>query len=123
MLSTKTLVASAEEIQTALDKGNKRRHMGATNMNDVSSRSHTIFSITVESKPGFGEDGRRLSASSTETDASAASCDDAVVVGTLNLVDLAGSEDARSTGASLRVFVLLQRNLLFEIRQLRSVLA
>ena len=30
--------------------GNKNRHVASTNMNDRSSRSHTIFRITVESK-------------------------------------------------------------------------
>jgi len=30
-------------------EGNINRHVGATNMNEHSSRSHSVFTITVES--------------------------------------------------------------------------
>jgi len=31
------------------EEGNLMRHVGATNMNEHSSRSHSVFTITVES--------------------------------------------------------------------------
>ncbi|XP_015606250.1 kinesin-related protein 4 isoform X2 [Cephus cinctus] len=73
---------SPDKILTIMKKGEKNRRIGETNMNDRSSRSHTIFRITIES--------RELEAAS----------DGAVNVSQLNLVDLAGSERARQTGAT-----------------------
>ena len=52
-------------------------------MNERSSRSHTIFKITLESKERVSDDG-------DEED------DGAVLVAHLNLVDLAGSENVCS---------------------------
>ena len=34
---------------SAMNEGDKARKVGATNMNDKSSRSHTIFKIKIES--------------------------------------------------------------------------
>ncbi len=65
-----------------MDKGNKNRSTGATLMNADSSRSHSIFTITVEmcETDGQGEEHYRA--------------------GKLNLVDLAGSERQSKTGAT-----------------------
>jgi centromeric protein E len=44
-------VATSEEmIMDNYNKGNKVRRTGETNMNERSSRSHTIFRITIESR-------------------------------------------------------------------------
>ena len=59
-------------------------------MNDRSSRSHTIFRVTIESKQN---------AASDDDDADAKDVDGAVRVATLSLVDLAGSENVRNTKA------------------------
>ena len=68
--------------------GHQNRHTGSTKMNEKSSRSHSIFRITVESREvAYTEDGDRVS------------IDGAVRVAQLNLVDLAGSERADATGA------------------------
>lgn len=73
---------NVEELEHVLNAGNRARSVGATDMNEHSSRSHAIFSITVEcSRPG--PDGR-----------------DHIRVGKLNLVDLAGSERQSKTGAT-----------------------
>jgi centromeric protein E len=48
--STEVLVESEEQILALMDSGEAHRHVGQTNMNEKSSRSHTIFRITVESK-------------------------------------------------------------------------
>ncbi|XP_043462485.1 kinesin-related protein 4 [Leptopilina heterotoma] len=62
--------------------GEKNRSIGVTNMNDRSSRSHTIFKITIESRE-------------TTSDS-----DGAIQISQLNLVDLAGSERASQTGST-----------------------
>lgn len=72
-------VKSAEEMLAKLDKGMSTRHVSATAMNAVSSRSHLVQIITVVSTNKLN--GR-------------------VISGKLTLVDLAGSERADKTGAS-----------------------
>ena len=76
-------VNTPEMLLGVMRRGENFRHFGVTNMNDRSSRSHTIFRIIIESRVRE-EDGE----------------EDAVVVSHLNLVDLAGSERARQTGAT-----------------------
>ncbi|KAJ4972044.1 hypothetical protein NE237_005143 [Protea cynaroides] len=80
------IVASPEQVLDFMEFGESHRHIGETNMNVYSSRSHTIFRMIIESKEK-SDDGN------IET-----SCD-AVRVSVLNLVDLAGSERAAKTGA------------------------
>ncbi|XP_015428418.1 PREDICTED: centromere-associated protein E-like [Dufourea novaeangliae] len=71
-----------ENMLSIMKKGDKHRRTGVTNMNERSSRSHTIFRITIESREAGGDS------------------DGAIQVSQLNLVDLAGSERARQTGAT-----------------------
>ncbi|KMQ96969.1 kinesin-like protein kif3b protein [Lasius niger] len=71
---------SATEIQHLMNVGNQNRTIGATNMNEHSSRSHAIFLITIE-MGSIGDCG-------------------GIRVGRLNLVDLAGSERQSKTGSS-----------------------
>ncbi|XP_031836238.1 kinesin-like protein 68D [Nomia melanderi] len=78
-LST-SVCKSAAEIQQLMNTGNQNRTIGATNMNEHSSRSHAIFLITIEMGSIDDTGGIR--------------------VGRLNLVDLAGSERQSKTGAS-----------------------
>ncbi|XP_068212238.1 centromere-associated protein E-like [Palaemon carinicauda] len=77
-------VNSEEMLLSLLRKGNKNRHVGATNMNDKSSRSHTIFRLIIESRERNDSDD----------------ANEAITVSHLNLVDLAGSENASQTGAT-----------------------
>lgn len=72
---------SVQEIEHVMNVGNQNRSVGATNMNEHSSRSHAIFVITVECSE-VGVDGENH-----------------IRVGKLNLVDLAGSERQTKTGA------------------------
>ncbi|KDQ60800.1 hypothetical protein JAAARDRAFT_204605 [Jaapia argillacea MUCL 33604] len=74
-------VKDAADALTLLSKGSHRRQVAATKFNDHSSRSHSVFSITVHTK---------------ETSAMG---DDLLKVGKLNLVDLAGSENIGRSGA------------------------
>ncbi|XP_078146071.1 kinesin-like protein KIF3C [Centroberyx gerrardi] len=77
---TSCVCKSVKEIEEVMNVGNQARAVGATDMNEHSSRSHALFLITVEcSQPG--PDGRKH-----------------IRVGRLNLVDLAGSERQAKTG-------------------------
>ncbi|ORX88668.1 kinesin-domain-containing protein [Basidiobolus meristosporus CBS 931.73] len=75
------LVNNAMDGIQLLQKGSLRRKMAATKCNDKSSRSHSVFSITVHIKE------------------STPNGDDLLKVGKLNLVDLAGSENIGRSGA------------------------
>ncbi|XP_022161919.1 kinesin-like protein KIF11 [Myzus persicae] len=75
------IVSNKNEVYKLLEKGSKRRQTAATLMNTQSSRSHTIFTITVHIKESTIEN------------------EDIVRVGKLNLVDLAGSENIGRSGA------------------------
>jgi kinesin family member 11 len=74
-------VKDADHALALLIKGSERRQIAATKFNDHSSRSHSVFSITVHIK---------------ETSSIG---DDLLKVGKLNLVDLAGSENIGRSGA------------------------
>lgn len=75
-------VNNYEDIHECMTRGNMERTTAATKMNDTSSRSHAIFTITFV-QAGFCIDGLP-----SET------------VSKIHLVDLAGSERANSTGAT-----------------------
>ena len=64
-----------------LQDGSHKRQVAATKCNDLSSRSHTVFTITAYTKR-TAENG-----------------EDFVSAGKLNLVDLAGSENIQRSGA------------------------
>lgn len=80
------IVSSPKQVFELLEFGEARRHVGQTNMNVYSSRSHTIFRMVIESKDKHAELAGVCSL-------------DAVRVSVLNLVDLAGSERVAKTGA------------------------
>ncbi|GFP80821.1 kinesin-related protein 4 [Phtheirospermum japonicum] len=80
------IVASADQVLERMEYGESHRHIGETNMNVYSSRSHTIFRMIIESREKSDDAEAELSC-------------DAVRVSVLNLVDLAGSERAAKTGA------------------------
>uniref|UniRef100_A0A452EPH2 Kinesin family member 5A n=1 Tax=Capra hircus TaxID=9925 RepID=A0A452EPH2_CAPHI len=75
---TERFVSSPEEILDVIDEGKSNRHVAVTNMNEHSSRSHSIFLINI--KQENMETEQKLS-------------------GKLYLVDLAGSEKVSKTGA------------------------
>lgn len=79
----KLVVRSFEEIENLMDEGNKARTVAATNMNETSSRSHAVFTLTLTQK-------RHDAETSMDTEK----------VSRISLVDLAGSERANSTGAT-----------------------
>uniref|UniRef100_A0A8V5GWW5 Kinesin-like protein n=1 Tax=Melopsittacus undulatus TaxID=13146 RepID=A0A8V5GWW5_MELUD len=75
---TERFVSSPEEMMDVIDEGKSNRHVAVTNMNDHSSRSHSIFLIHIKQENVDTE--QKLS-------------------GKLYLVDLAGSEKVSKTGA------------------------
>ena len=74
-------IKSAGEGIKLLQSGSHKRQVAATKCNDLSSRSHTVFTVTAYIKR------------TTETG------EDFVSAGKLNLVDLAGSENIQRSGA------------------------
>jgi len=72
---------TAKEIRDVMSIGMKNRSVGETAMNLHSSRSHSLFQITVE-RSEVGADGKQH-----------------IRVGKLNMVDLAGSERLAKTKA------------------------
>ena len=76
-------VRSPLDLYALLRRGGSTRTTSATYMNDVSSRSHAVFQITVEQMT---------------TDIELKDNKAQIKVGKLNLVDLAGSERIRITG-------------------------
>ena len=112
---TGVFVSCHEEIVTDMNsllyilfQGDKERTVASTNMNHRSSRSHTIFRITIESRekePVRDDSDSEESDSDAESEKGFAfaknySNKPGVLISTLNLVDLAGSESVRNTGAT-----------------------
>ncbi|KAI3782388.1 hypothetical protein L2E82_12433 [Cichorium intybus] len=75
------IVSTADEIYKILEKGSAKRRTAETLLNKQSSRSHSIFSITIHIKERTPE-GEEI-----------------IRCGKLNLVDLAGSENISRSGA------------------------
>ncbi|XP_012571648.1 kinesin-like protein KIN-4A [Cicer arietinum] len=88
--STEVGVATLKEMAACLEQGSSSRATGSTNMNNQSSRSHAIFTITLEQmcKPKSPND-------SCLND----TMNDEYLCAKLHLVDLAGSERAKRTGS------------------------
>ncbi|XP_053354632.1 kinesin heavy chain-like isoform X1 [Clarias gariepinus] len=76
---TERFVSSPEEMMGVIDDGKANRHVAVTNMNEHSSRSHSIFLINI--KQEHLDTAHKLT-------------------GKLYLVDLAGSEKVSKTGAA-----------------------
>ena len=76
--ATERYVQSPDELLAFMEEGASNRMVAATGMNEGSSRSHSIFILTV------GQKDTKLESTKN---------------GTLYLVDLAGSEALRKTGA------------------------
>jgi centromeric protein E len=99
--ATENIVTDFQSLLSTLFAGEKHRAFASTGMNERSSRSHTIFRITVESRrrkqnDAYSDDDSSVDSDDDDDDEG----DGAVRVSTLNLVDLAGSESVRHTGAT-----------------------
>ena len=108
--SNETIVTGLDSLLSVLFAGEKNRSVASTGMNERSSRSHTIFRITVESRlknnakmekrPGDNGAAGSDDEMEVEDENDTSGGNGAVRVSTLNLVDLAGSESVRHTGAT-----------------------
>ncbi|GAV63985.1 Kinesin domain-containing protein [Cephalotus follicularis] len=79
------VVLSPAHALSLIAAGEEHRHVGSTNFNLLSSRSHTIFTLTIESSPcGENNEG------------------EAVNLSQLNLIDLAGSESSKAETIGVR---------------------
>jgi kinesin family protein 1 len=74
------VVDTAPKLQNIIDQGMRNRTVASTQMNADSSRSHSVFTITVHQKD-LEDETKNIFAK-------------------VNLVDLAGSERVKSTGAT-----------------------
>ncbi|XP_061346425.1 kinesin-like protein KIN-7K, chloroplastic isoform X2 [Gastrolobium bilobum] len=79
------VVLSPAHALSLIAAGEEHRHVGSTNFNLLSSRSHTIFTLTIESSP-YGENSEG----------------EAVTLSQLNLIDLAGSESSKAETTGMR---------------------
>ncbi|KAG4385143.1 hypothetical protein GLYMA_12G038600v4 [Glycine max] len=77
------VVLSPGHALSFIAAGEEHRHVGSNNFNLFSSRSHTIFTLMIESS-AHGEDY------------------DGVIFSQLNLIDLAGSESSKTETTGLR---------------------
>ncbi|XP_031102750.1 kinesin-like protein KIN-7K, chloroplastic [Ipomoea triloba] len=78
------VVLSPAHALSLIAAGEEHRHVGSTNFNLLSSRSHTIFTLTIESSPCENTEGEAVSLSQ------------------LHLIDLAGSESSRAETTGVR---------------------
>lgn len=79
------VVLSPAHALSLIASGEEHRHVGSNNFNLLSSRSHTIFTLTIESSPVGENQG-----------------DEDVTLSQLNLIDLAGSESSKTETTGLR---------------------
>ncbi|KAF8377384.1 hypothetical protein HHK36_030761 [Tetracentron sinense] len=86
---TEAEVRTKEEMGSFLYRGSLSRATASTNMNSQSSRSHAIFTITIEQKKNIR----------CPTGVLNHEVGDDILCAKLHLVDLAGSERAKRTGA------------------------
>ncbi|KAL9449777.1 hypothetical protein AB3S75_011661 [Citrus x aurantiifolia] len=79
------VVLSPAHALSLIATGEEHRHVGSNNFNLLSSRSHTIFTLTIESSPSGENQG-----------------EEDVTLSQLNLIDLAGSESSKTETTGLR---------------------
>ncbi|CAK8680879.1 unnamed protein product [Clavelina lepadiformis] len=81
---TEVPVRHKSDVYSILEQGAVKRRTAATDLNEFSSRSHSVFSVTVHTKD--------VTQNRMEEE-------ELVKIGKLNLVDLAGSENIGRSGA------------------------
>ena len=104
-------VCSYDDMLQCLEKGTVCRSVGSTSMNAVSSRSHAIFTVTIEQTTVDAQQSHNATDTSENVEPNAgegpeatAACSrlepaTSVMTSKFHFVDLAGSERAKKTGA------------------------
>jgi kinesin motor protein len=92
---TEVGVEDGAKALSILDDGQINRTIGRTNMNEYSSRSHTIYKMIIESKERDGQ----MTPGKSRIPIRARRGGGAFRQAVLNFVDLAGSERVRQTGS------------------------
>ncbi|KAJ1038890.1 hypothetical protein NDA11_005517 [Ustilago hordei] len=90
------IVTNSDAVLDLINRGQEERHVGATDWNERSSRSHCVFTLTIESRPLH-----TTSSSGKE-----------VRISQLNLIDLAGSERAASQAERRKEGAFINKSLL-----------
>lgn len=90
------IVTDPTAVLDLITRGQEERHVGATDWNERSSRSHCVFTLTIESRP------LHTSSSSGKE----------VRISQLNLIDLAGSERAASQAERRKEGAFINKSLL-----------
>ena len=93
------LVQNKAEVYKILEKGSAKRKTAATLMNAHSSRSHTVFTVTVHIKESNAEGEEVLRSVKLFYCIGFIILFSRLRIGKLNLVDLAGSENIGRSGA------------------------
>ncbi|XP_071851636.1 kinesin-like protein KIF27 isoform X2 [Apostichopus japonicus] len=98
--ATEVLCQNVDEVLNCLEVGSAHRHTGATNMNEHSSRSHSIFSMALEQRWSVrkDEDDSQEEEDDDEDDSLDEDSGMQVLSAKFHFVDLAGSERAHKTG-------------------------
>ncbi|RHZ89176.1 hypothetical protein Glove_18g28 [Diversispora epigaea] len=100
------LVSTPDQVMREIIRGEANRHMSATDWNERSSRSHTIFQMTVESASKGSLPSKPKRYSSTPKTSGI------VYSSVLNLIDLAGSEKAASSADRRKEGAYINKSLL-----------
>ncbi|KAJ1926088.1 Kinesin-like protein kip2 [Tieghemiomyces parasiticus] len=103
------VVTTPQQVYRILKAGEANRHIGATDFNAHSSRSHSIFQLIIESREhsglGIGTPMRFRSNSQPARESG-------VRISQLNLIDLAGSEKASGSVERRKEGAFINRSLL-----------
>ncbi|KAJ3280331.1 hypothetical protein HK104_000746, partial [Borealophlyctis nickersoniae] len=98
------IVTSPKQVMKIIKRGEENRHVGTTDFNLHSSRSHAIFQMIIES--------RDRSAATPTARRGMAKPRGSVTISHLNLIDLAGSEKATSDAERRKEGAYINKSLL-----------
>lgn len=109
-------VSSAQEILQLVQDGERRRHVAGTDFNERSSRSHSVFQVTIESAPKERRERTHnpealIDLDDESDDEEEDDCNEART-SKLNLIDLAGSESATGQDDRRKEGAYINRSLL-----------
>ncbi|XP_044302475.1 kinesin-like protein KIF27 isoform X5 [Varanus komodoensis] len=86
-------VESVEEVMSLLETGNAARHTGTTQMNEHSSRSHAVFTISICQQQQSAQTQKVTDSAQDPSQSSGQ-----LIASKFHFVDLAGSERVTKTG-------------------------